>query len=227
MTKKTTPSSAKPRRRNMPAAEREQVILDEAIKFFAEQGFGGQTRELAKRMGVTHSVIYRHFRNKEALIERVYEEIYLSRWSPDWGPLIKDRSLSYDTRLTRFYLEYVERVFDYHWVRIFVFSGMKSFNITGRYLEIVRSQIIEPACEELRHDLGLPSRETVPLLEREIEMFWGLHGRIFYMAIRRDVYGVPIPEYLDDIVHDAIEAFLLGARGVIPRLVNEEANRTK
>src|SRR3569833_2311599 len=156
------------------------MLLDEAIRFFAEHGFGGQTRELAKRMGITHSAIYRHFPSKEALIDRVYEEIFLSRWSPSWSTLIRDRSLSFETRLSRFYLEYVERVFEYKWVRIFVFSGMKSFNITGRYLEIVRNEIIEPACREMRHELKLPASDDVPLSEREVELFWGLHGRIFY-----------------------------------------------
>jgi AcrR family transcriptional regulator len=175
-------------------AERERFIVDEAVKFFAEHGFGGQTRELAKRMGITHSAIYRHFPSKEALIERVYEEIYLSRWSPSWAGLIQDRTLSLQARLSRFYLEYVEQVFEYNWVRIFVFSGMKSFDITKRYLQIVRKQIIEPACCELRHELKLPSSDQVPLSEREVEMFWGLHGRIFYMAIRRFVYDTPTPE---------------------------------
>lgn len=221
MTKKATKTAAKPRRRNMRAAERERFILDEAIRFFAEQGFGGQTRELAKRMGITHSAIYRHFPSKEALIERVYEEIFLSRWSPSWSTLIKDRTLSFESRLSRFYLEYVERVFEYNWVRIFVFSGMKSFNITGRYLDIVRKEIIEPACSELRHDLKLPSSDRVPLSEREVEMFWGLHGRIFYMAIRRYVYGTPTPERLDDIVRDAIRAFLDGSRTLMPGMVAE------
>src|ERR1700753_1013090 len=102
---KAAKSVEKPPRRNMRAAERERFIVDEAIKFFAEQGFGGQTRELAKRMGVTHSVIYRYFPSKEALIERVYEEVYLSRWSPTWRGLIVDRTLTLQARLSRFYLE--------------------------------------------------------------------------------------------------------------------------
>jgi AcrR family transcriptional regulator len=223
LTKKPAKAAVKPRRRNMRAPERERFIVDEAIRFFAEQGFGGQTRELAKRMGITHSAIYRHFPSKEALIERVYEEVFLSRWSPTWGTLIRDRSLSFEARLSRFYLEYVERVFEYNWVRIFVFSGMKSFNITGRYLDIVRKEIIEPACNELRHELGLPTSETVPLSERETEMFWGLHGRIFYIAIRRFVYTTPTPEHLDDIVRDAITAFLDGTKALLPKLVQPAA----
>lgn len=203
----------------MRAAERERFILEEAVRFFAELGFGGQTRELAKRMGITHSAIYRHFPSKEALIERVYEEIYLSRWSPSWAGLVRDRSRPLQARLAQFYLEYVEQVFEYNWVRIFVFSGMKSFDITGRYLEIVKREIIEPACRELRHELKLPAGDEVPLSEREVELFWGLHGRIFYMAIRRFVYQTPTPQRLDDIVVDAVRTFLDGARGLMPELV--------
>jgi AcrR family transcriptional regulator len=207
-------------RRNMRAADRERLIIDEAIRFFAEHGFEGQTRELAKRMGITHSAIYRHFPSKEALIERVYEEVYLSLWDLSWTPLIRNRRLSVEQRLTQFYLEYVQRVFEHDWVRIFVFSGLKSFDITKRYLEIVRQEIIEPACHEMRAELRLPDSATVPLSEREVEMFWGLHGRIFYMAIRRFVYGTPTPERLDDIVHDAVRGFIAGSRILLPEIVH-------
>ena len=214
-----TREAAAPKRRNMRAPDRERAILDEAIRFFAERGFEGQTRELAKRVGITHSAIYRHFPSKEALIERVYQEVYLSRWSPDWGPLIRDRSLSLEARLTRFYLDYVERVFEYNWVRIFVSSGMKSFGITGRYLDIVRREIIEPAAAELRHDLKLPDAKAHPLGERETELFWGLHGRIFYLAIRKFVYETPIPSDLDAIVRDAVQTFMDGAKTTMPKLL--------
>jgi AcrR family transcriptional regulator len=211
----------KPRRRNMPAAEREQFILDEAIRFFAERGFEGQTRELAKRINIAHATIYRHFRSKEELIERVYEQIYLSRWRPEWKQLIQDRNLSLETRLAQFYLEYVERVFEYEWVRIFVWSGLKSFDITKRYLAIVKRDIIEPACRELRHDLRLPTVQAAPITEREIELFWGLHGRVFYLAIRRFVYDTPIPTRLDDIVRDAVAGFLIGAKELVPALLGD------
>ncbi|TFW57174.1 TetR/AcrR family transcriptional regulator [Bradyrhizobium sp. MOS001] len=214
-----TGSKSAPKRRNMRAADRERAIVDEAIRFFAEHGFEGQTRELAKRMGITHSAIYRHFPSKEALIERVYQEVYLSRWSPDWGAMIRDRSLSLEARLTRFYLDYVERVFEYNWVRIFVFSGMKSFGITGRYLDIVRREIIEPAAAELRHDLKLPDAKSHPLSERETELFWGLHGRIFYLAIRKFIYETPIPPDLDAIVRDAVQTFMDGAKMTMPKLL--------
>ncbi|MGL4285498.1 MAG: TetR/AcrR family transcriptional regulator [Phreatobacter sp.] len=205
----------------MRAPEREQLIVDEAVRFFAAHGFEGQTRELAKRMGITHSAIYRHFPSKEALIERVYEQVYLSRWKASWAGLVVDRARPLEARLTQFYLEYVERVFDHDWVRIFVFSGLKSFDITHRYLAIVAERIIAPACAELRHELALPSPAEIPLSEREREMFWGLHGRIFYLAIRRFVYGTPTPENLDAIVRDAVTSFFAGSAPVLRSFVRQ------
>lgn len=210
---------SRPRRRNMRAPQREQAILEAAIRFFAEHGFEGQTRELARSMGITHSAIYRHFPSKEALIERVYEHVYLSRWQATWTPLITDRSRPLQLRLEQFYREYVARVFDHDWVRIFVFSGLKGYDITARYLDIVRREIIEPACLELRAELGLPGLAEIPLGERETEMLWGLHGRIFYIAIRRYVYEAPTPSDLDDIIADAVRGFILGARAVMPDIV--------
>jgi AcrR family transcriptional regulator len=218
---KARPPAKKPvrTRKNLRAADREKVILEAAIRFFAEHGFGGQTRELAKRIGITHSAIYRHFPSKEALIERVYEHVYLSRWQDHWAGLIKDRSRPLESRLNQFYLEYAERIFNYEWVRIFAFSGMKSFDITKRYLAIVAEKIIEPAAVEARKELGLPPPSRVPITQRERELFWGLHGRIFYLAIRKFVYGTPVPEKLDDIIVDATHQFMAGAPHTLRRIV--------
>ena len=195
-------------RKNMKAAERERMILAEAIRFFAEHGFEGQTRELAKRVGIAHSALYRHFPSKEALIERVYEEVYVSRWDPNWRFLVTDRARPLEDRLIQFYLEYIERIFTYEWVRIFVFSGLRSFNITGRYLEIVRAELILPVCRELRRGAG--QDEAAELAEREIEAVWGLHGQIFYIAIRKFVYGAPTPDAIGPVVRDHVQRFLRG-----------------
>ncbi len=220
-----TPADSRPRRKHMRAAEREQAIIEEAVRFFAEHGFEGQTRELAKRMGITHSAIYRHIPSKEVLIERVYEHVYLSRWNPDWAALVTDRSQSLESRLTQFYLEYVERVFDYDWVRIFAFSGLKSFDITSRYLAIIGDRIIRPACAELRRELDLPAPEEIPVSEREAELLWGLHGRIFYLAIRRYVYVTPTPEDLTPVVRDAVRIFRSGVEPVLRDMLGEGAPR--
>ncbi len=51
------------------------MIVAAAIRFFAEEGFEGQLRALASRIGIPHSVLFRHFPCKERLIERVYEDV--------------------------------------------------------------------------------------------------------------------------------------------------------
>ena len=51
----------KSRRQRLTPEQRERQIVDGAIRFFAEVGFEGQTRELAKRLGITipPSILYR------------------------------------------------------------------------------------------------------------------------------------------------------------------------
>ena len=206
------PAAAAPRRRrHLPAAERERQIVEAATRFFAEHGFAGQTRELAARMGITHSAIFRYFPTKEALIERVYDQVFVARWNPDWGPLVRDRSRPIEARLVQFYREYAERIFDYEWVRIFVFAGLRAVDITPRYLAIVRDALILPVCAELRAAFGLAPPEALPLQEREIEAVWALHGKVFYIAVRKYVYNLPTPEDVGPILADDVFVFLRGA----------------
>ncbi|WP_296518146.1 TetR/AcrR family transcriptional regulator [Rhodopseudomonas sp.] len=209
-TARSAPARKPPARKNMKSADREKAILEEAIRFFAEHGFEGQTRELAKRIGITHSAIYRHFPSKEALIERVYEHVYLSRWNPQWEDLIADRSRPLQDRLIQFYCEYADRIFDYDWVRIFVFSGLRSYDITGRYLTIIRKKLIVPVCRELRKEMKSAAAAGSRVTEREQEAVWGLHGEIFYIAIRKFVYGTPVPSNLDQTIIDHVTRFMKG-----------------
>jgi AcrR family transcriptional regulator len=206
-----TPTPTKPRtgRKNMRGEDREKLILSEAVRFFAECGFEGQTRELAKRMGISHAAIYKHFDSKDALIERVYDQIYVKRWNPDWEPLILDRRHSLQDRMTRFYIEYAERVFDYDWVRIFVSSGLKSYGLTERYLEVIASKIIRPAALEFRQETSLTPSDDGPD-EEALELFWALHGSVFYIAVRKFIYNVPVSNDIERTVTNAVACFFNG-----------------
>ena len=158
-TRKTTTSA-----KRLSAAEREAHITQEAVRFFAEVGFGGDTRELAKRLGVTQSLLYKYFPNKEALINRVYEVVYMGRWNPFWETTIQDRSVPIQERLTRMYIEYSKAALTRDWVRIFMFSGLRGEDINRKYLTILRRRILEPLAVELRHEFGLPA--AVRIAER-------------------------------------------------------------
>jgi len=189
---------ARPAARRLSAPEREARIVDEAVHFFAEVGFGGDTRELAKRLGVTQSLLYKYFPNKEALINRVFDVVYMGRWNPFWESVIHDRSVPLQERLTRLYLEYAKAALTRDWVRIFMFSGLRGESINSRYLTVLRQRILEPIAAELRHEFGLPDVAEVPLKSAEIELVWGINAR---------------------------EHFLAGARVVLPRLLQSNPDQ--
>lgn len=220
VTKKiTTQKSSAAVSTRLSGAEREKHIAQEAVRFFAEVGFGGDTRELAKRLGVTQSLLYKYFPSKEALINRVFEEVYLGRWNPFWESVVRDRSIPLQERLTRHYIEYAKAALTRDWVRIFMFSGLRGEDINRRYLDILRERILVPIAIELRHEFGLPTIEEIPLKSNEIELVWSINARVFYFGQRQWIFDVPIEDDLDDLIQMTIEHFMAGARVVMPSLL--------
>lgn len=207
--------------KRLSAAEREAHITEEAVRFFAEVGFSGDTRELAKRLGVTQSLLYKYFPNKEALINRVFEVVYMGRWNPFWETTIQDRAVPLQERLTRMYIEYSKAALTRDWVRIFMFSGLRGEDINRRYLTILRRRILEPIAIELRHELNLPGIEEVPLGTKEVELIWSINARVFYFGQREWIFDVPVDDPIDELIAMTIEHFLIGARAMLPRLVEE------
>lgn len=206
-------------KKRLSPQERERQIVDEAIRFFAEQGFGGQTRELAKRLGITQPLLYRYFSSKEALIERVYQDVFVGRWKENWQSLITDRSQPIRQRLLRLYGEYAEVIDNREWVRILILAGMKGESLNRRYLDQVREKIIEPLCREMRFEAGLPDPDTLPLDEAERDLVWSFHGTFIYRGIRKWVYGIPVMEDSDTIVETAVTAFLEGAPAALSEIL--------
>jgi AcrR family transcriptional regulator len=210
---KVTPS------KRLSGAEREQHITQEAIRFFSEVGFSGDTRELAKRLGVTQSLLYKYFPNKEALVNRVFEVVYLGQWNPFWEEVIKDRSVPLQNRLTQHYIEYSKAALTRDWVRIFMFSGLRGEDINRKYLDILKKKILEPLAIELRHDFCLPTVDEIPISTAELELVWGINARVFYFGQREWIFDVPAQDPIEDLIHTTITHFLAGARAVLPNLV--------
>ncbi|WP_296692132.1 TetR/AcrR family transcriptional regulator [Rhodoferax sp.] len=196
-------------RQRFSTAEREQQILAGAIKFFSERGLEGQTRDLAKEIGITHPLLYHYFPTKQALIERVYQEVYLGRWKQEWEDWLDDASAGLEEKLTRFYLDYAATILTPEWVRIFVFSGLADGSIPEQYLGLLKKKLFPRILRETRRHLGLP--EKGPVSEREYEFMWGLHGGIFYIGIRQWVYNQPGPTDLNQIVIDRVQSFIASA----------------
>jgi AcrR family transcriptional regulator len=215
------PSEAAAGTRRMVPEEREQQIVDKAIDHFATHGFSGSTRELAKQIGVTQPLLYRYFPSKEALIDRVYSEVY--RWDPAWEKLIADRSIPLQDRLCTLYKAYSHVILKREWIRTFVFAGLTREGINTRYLDKLRERIFTPVMRELREAYGIAAPRTQEAKEAELELIWSLHASIFYIGMRKWVYGLPVPKDLDRHVERQVDAFLNGTPAVLQKLASTAA----
>ena len=193
------------RRRLSPDERREQIVAG-AVRYFAQVGLDGNTRELSKRLGVTQSLIFNYFSTKSDLIEAVYHSVYLDRLSPTWPVLITDRSQSLRDRMITFYTEYAEAIFTYDWMRIFMFSGLAGTRLNGRYLDHLSEFVLRPLLGELR----AANPDLPPEMQPDMEDVWNLHGGIVYIGIRRYVYQMPCPNNPQPAILSAIDRFLAG-----------------
>ncbi|WP_420995027.1 TetR/AcrR family transcriptional regulator [Cupriavidus sp. 30B13] len=210
----TTPdeTASKGTRRLLPE-EREQQIVEKAIEHFTRNGFGGSTRELARQIGVTQPLLYRYFESKEALIDRVYNEVF--QWRPDWDRQISDRSKPLAERLQAFYLDYSSVILREEWIRLFIFAGLTHEGINNKYLSKLRSKVFLPVLAEVREAFGIAAPRNAAETEAEIEMIWSLHAAIFYVGVRKWVYGLKVPANLDAVIRRQVDMFLHGAPAAI------------
>lgn len=209
------PVAPAPRRR-LGLAERERQILDGAIQFFARHGFGGQLRDLARSVGVTHALLYHYFPTKQALLDRVYAEVFEGRWKPEWELWLDDKSLDTEDKLTAFYCDYVNTVLTHDFVRILVFSGLTDHTITDRFFGLLGERLFPRLIRETRRYRQVVSRAKPSA--RESELLMGLHGGFFYVGMRHWVYeqgvsGAQGPQaYNENHVRDRVRAYLQASR---------------
>jgi AcrR family transcriptional regulator len=198
-------------RRRMSVVERERHIVQGAITYFAENGLNAQMRELATAIGVTHTLVYHYFPTKQALLDRVYLEVFEGRWKPEWTALLDDRNLSVEDKLNSFYLVYARTILTRDFVRILIFSGLTDQCITDRFFEMLKERLFPRLIRETRRYRGSRSRARPTV--REHELLMGLHGGIFYGGLRWFVYAQGVhPEQpaLDDAITiaDRVRSYL-------------------
>jgi hypothetical protein len=83
--------------------------------------------------------------------------------------------------------------------------------ITQRYLDLIQKRVVEPLAVELRSVAGLAKEPDRALSAMELEIAWGLHWELFYLAARRWVYCMKTPDDLGPIIRAAVARFLEGA----------------
>src|SRR4051812_41337130 len=208
MNKPAGSKQAPSKQKRLSPDDRRKEFIAKATEFFSEQGFGGGTRDLARRLGVTQPLLYRYFPSKDDLIKEVYRTVYLEPLDTGWERLLADRSRPIRDRLKEFYNAYTEVIFTRKWLRIYLYSGLKGLDINRWYVGVVRDKILTRIVKECRHEAGLPAQPRPTAAE--LEMAWVFHSGIFYYGVRKYIYESPVLEDKQQMISDALDVFLAG-----------------
>jgi len=208
MSRKEQPRHAGAKQRRLLPDDRRREFVAKATEFFSEEGFGGGTRALARRLGVTQPLLYRYFPSKDDLIKEVYRTVYLDPLETGWEKLLTDRSRPLRDRLLEFYCAYTDAIFNRKWLRIYLYSGLKGLDINRWYVGMVKDKILTRIIRECRHEVGLAVQSKPSAAE--LELAWVFHGGIFYYGVRKYIYESPVLEDKERIISDALDVFLAG-----------------
>ena len=196
------------KQKRLSPEDRRREFVAKATEFFSEEGFGGGTRALARRLGVTQPLLYRYFPSKDDLIKEVYRTVYLDPLETGWEKLLTDRTRPLRDRLQEFYRAYTDAIFTRKWLRIYLYSGLKGLDINRWYVGMVRDKILTRIIRECRHEVGLAVQSKPSAAEPELA--WVFHGGIFYYGVRKYIYESPVLEDKERIISDALDVFLAG-----------------
>lgn len=203
----------------MSPAQREKQIVAAAIDFFSRRGLDAQIRDLAEEIGIAHTLLYHYFPTKQALIDRVYDELFVGRWDPDWEALL-DRPMPIEEKLCRLYEAYLAAILTPEWMRIIIGSGLSDGVIPQRYFTLLRQRFFPRVIRETRKAFGNRSRARPSAREQALLM--GLHGGLIYsLGIWPHVYGQSFEgqgnaEVIAQIIRDRIQSYLAQAASVMP-----------
>jgi AcrR family transcriptional regulator len=209
------PSTTRPTR--MPREERRAQILAQASKFFAEYGLTAQTRALADACGISQRLLYSFFPSKAALLEEVYRSQIAGPFKAVWFAELKDRSLTVEQRLIRFYDDYYAGVTTRHWLRLFLYASLAEMAMAPAYIAAIVTHMLEIIVAEAAHEQGLELPEDPAVVQ---EIGWILHGAVSHLAIRRHVYANTNPTPVPEVLRLQVRNFLAGLPAVLAPVPN-------
>lgn len=179
-------TSAQRNVRRLDPSVRAEQILDEAARFFAERGFEAQVGDLANRLGVSEGLIFRYFRTKQALIEAVYDRVFIRRWSESWLVDLADRSVPVRQRIETFYLTYLDAVDDSLWIRIAMHAALAGERMPVAYAARDRvERALQVILAELHASGVLPDDPDEESLQWEMVLH--LYSSVVYLLLRKHI----------------------------------------
>lgn len=203
------PSSTQPKT-YLSYADRERQIVEKAIEYFSENGFQASTREIAKHIGVTQPLLYRYFKTKNELVDRVFSEVFLTRWKGEWQLQLQDRSVPFRERLKVYLKDYCDSILHREWIRIFLLGALNDQSINKRYISMLQERTFPIILNEFYHSIGVTNTDEANW-KLDSEILWSFHSSFFYLGVRKYVYQLPVPDDINNLVDTKVDAFLDGA----------------
>ena len=202
------------KRGRLPRAERRSQMIDDAVSFFAEHGFAASTRELARHLGVTQALVYKHFGSKDAFISALLDQTFANR-PGRLSAILDDESVPIASRLASFYLDAGSSKDK---VRLFVRAGLEGWPIPARHGAKLTRDVFRPVIGALRRAAKLSDFARRPLMRGERELAMMLHASIAFLGIREHVYRMPMVGDRTRLVRFYVDIFLPGAIAQLRRL---------
>lgn len=212
------PPTARPSKKYLEAPERERQILDAAIAYVSRRGLAFSTRELADELGISQPLLYRYFANKDQLLQRIFDEVYLKNWDPAWNVDLADRTVPMRDRMVRYLRAYIAAILDEHWIRIFIASALDDPQISRRYLGLLHDTTFPLIFAEIAAEAGIALPEGAAHSEIAREIIWGFHSSFFYLGVRKFIYRAELPKDLEAVIVARTDVMLSGLRATLPGL---------
>ena len=191
------------------------MMLDQAAPVLADRGLSVSTRDLAASLGVTQALIYKHFSSKEAFISAALARVFVREVRDSKN--LKDVSKPLAERLTAFYSDRTDHDGGTR-IRLFIRAALEGWPTPAKRGAALTREVFDPVISALREAAGLAPVEERPMIRGERELAMMLHGSIVFLAIRKHVYRMPMPDDRGEIVRLYVETFIPGALETLRKL---------
>lgn len=172
--------------------DRKNLIREGATRYFAEFGYDLSTPELARRIGIAQSLLYRYYASKQHLIEDVHRSISLRPEDYDrFIAALQDRHFPLRDRLRDFYVAFANAHWGYERTRLIMWANLLQPELNEPYMRLLYDRIHPCIAGELIAEAGI-SEPGAKLRDLALELVTVMHGTMFHTAgMRRWILDPP------------------------------------
>ena len=171
----------------VPSEKRRAQILRAATKLFAKQGFNGTTtREIADRVGVKETILFRLFPSKRELYWAVIDE----KTRALSGRQVLERQLAAETDERKMFATIAQDILerntkDSTLTRLLLFSGLEEHGLSERFFQTYIAEYYEVLANYVRRRIRAGAyRQMDPMLSARSFL-----GMVFNYFLIQELFG--------------------------------------